>query len=83
LLACSAAHPHRPLPRKERERGKGRRERRERKEERSEADMWGSRGPHHFKIMFCVQLTCGAMLYIIFPIYTCHVNATWNGELVK
>jgi hypothetical protein len=69
-----------------RERGKGRRERREREEPKkrekgegrseSEADMWGPHGPHHFKIIFFVQLTCGAILFIIFPGDNCHVSAT-------
>jgi hypothetical protein len=52
---------------KERDRGKREEERvrMKKREERSEADMWGHVGPTIFNF-FCVQLTCGAMVFIIF-----------------
>jgi hypothetical protein len=34
-----------------------------------------------FKLFF-LWLNCGTTIFITFPIYNCHISATWNGELV-
>jgi hypothetical protein len=33
-------------------------------------------GPTILKLYFCVELTCGDTIFIIFPKYNCHVSAT-------
>jgi hypothetical protein len=38
--------------------------------------MRGHVAPSILKLFFCVQLTSGATLFIIFPRYNCHVSAT-------
>lgn len=48
----------------------------EREEGTSEDDMWRPRGPHHFVVILCVQLTCGPTFFFIFPRSKFHVNAT-------